>query len=82
MPKHLQPAFRTGRTSLMVWGAVAYGKKWPLVRLPLSLQEVAADGLAKSKGLNSSRYIKYVLEGPLKRYVQAQRRVRWRMFWY
>jgi hypothetical protein len=78
MPKHLQPTFKTGRTPLMVWGAVAYGKKWPLVRLPLSLQEVAADGLGKGNGLNSSRYIKYVLEGPLKRCVQAHKRARWR----
>jgi hypothetical protein len=76
--KHLQPTFRSGRTSLMVWGAIAYGKKWPLVRLPLSPQEVAADGLGKGKGLNSSRYIKYVLEGPLKRCVRAQQRARWR----
>jgi hypothetical protein len=70
--KHLQPTFRSGRTSLMVWGAVAYGEKWPLVRLPLSPQEVAADDL------NSSRYIKYVLEGPLKRCVRAQQRASWR----
>jgi len=76
--KHLQPTFRSGRTSLMVWGAIAYGKKWPLIRLPLSPQEVATDGLGKGKGLNSSRYIKYILEGPLKRCVQAQRRARWR----
>jgi hypothetical protein len=76
--KHLQLTFRSGRTSLMVWGAVAYGKKWPLVCLPLSPQEVPADGLGKGKGLNSPRYIKYVLEGPLKRCVQAQRRARWR----
>ena len=61
----------------MVWGAVANGKKWPLIRLPLSPQEVAADGLGKVKGLNSTRYIKYVLEGPLNRCVQAQRRARW-----
>jgi hypothetical protein len=62
----------------MVWGAIAYGKKWPLVRLPLSPQEVAADGLGKGKGLNSSRYIKSVLERPLKRRVRAQQRARWR----
>jgi hypothetical protein len=76
--KHIRPIFRSGRTSLMVWGAIAYGKKWPLIRLPLSPQEVAIDGLGKGKGLNSARYIKYVLDGPLKRCVQAHRRARWR----
>jgi hypothetical protein len=76
--KHLQPTFRSGRTLLMVWAAIAYGKKWPLVRLPLSPQGVAADGLGKGKGLNWSEYIKYVLEGPLKRCVRAQQRARWR----
>jgi transposase InsO family protein len=39
---------------------------------------VAIDGLGKGKGLNSARYIKYVLDGPLKRCVQAHRRARWR----
>jgi hypothetical protein len=76
--KHLQPTFRSSRTSLTVWGAVVYGGKRPLIRLPLLPQEGAVDGLGKGKGLNSSRYIKYVLEGPLKRCVQAHIRARWR----
>jgi hypothetical protein len=77
--KHLQLTFRSGQTSLMVWGAVAYGEKWPLVCLPLSLQEVTAEGLSnKDKGLTLSEYIKYVLEGLLKRCEQAHRRARWR----
>lgn len=51
--------------------------------LPLSPQEVAADGLGKGKGLNSSRYIKYVLEGPLKRCVyELNRELDGGMWWY
>ena len=76
--KHIRPIFRSGRTSLMVWGSIAYGKKWPLICLPLSPQEVAINDLGNGKGLHLARYIKHVPDRPWKRCVQAQRRARWR----
>lgn len=32
--RHLQVRFRSGRRSIMVWGAVAKNRKWPLLLLP------------------------------------------------
>ncbi|KAE8222237.1 hypothetical protein CF319_g4529 [Tilletia indica] len=36
MVECLRPKFRRGPGSPMVWGAIAYDKKWPLFRFPLA----------------------------------------------
>ncbi|KAI0258072.1 hypothetical protein BC834DRAFT_975641 [Gloeopeniophorella convolvens] len=58
----------------MLWGCLAAGKKGPLIWLELG-QEIVDDaegGTGKSKkgGLNGSRYVSQVLEGPLKQFYE------------
>lgn len=64
-PQHTRPTFRSSRQTLQVWGAIAYGKKWPLFRLPLA-PSVASGGKRKSaEGLNGEKYAEWVIRGPL-----------------
>jgi transposase len=58
----------------MVWGAVAHGKKWDLVRLSIPPSEVQEKG----KGMNGEKYIRMVLNGPLKRAARQLKTARWR----
>lgn len=74
LPQHLQRSFRSSRKSLMVWGAIAHGKKWPLVRLSIPPSEVQEKG----KGMNGAKYVRLVLNGPLKRAARQLRTARWR----
>jgi transposase len=50
--KCLCPTFKSGRQSLMVWGAIAYGRRGPLVCMPKGHQTGAS-------------YVNFVLSGPL-----------------
>jgi len=74
LPQHLQRTFRSSRKSLMVWGAVDHGKKWDLVRLSIPPSEVQEKG----KGMNGEKYVRMVLNGPLKRAARQLRTARWR----
>jgi transposase len=74
LPQHLQRTFRSSRKSLMVWGAIAHGKKWDLVRLSIPPSEVQEKG----KGMNGEKYVRMVLNGPLKRAARQLRTARWR----
>ena len=69
LPENIQPTFRSGRRTIMVWGAVALGRKGPLVRLePGDGLEKERKGGRQSKGkggLNAERYVSQILEGPL-----------------
>ena len=70
--ENIQPTFKSGRKSIMVWGCIAAGKKGPLVRLRLG-QEVDEEPEGRRRksgrgGLDGPRYIKQVLNGPLKRF--------------
>jgi transposase len=86
--QHLQKTFRSLRKTMMIWGAIAYGKKWDLVRLPLGTEEVQRvtqdagikpqKGRKPGKGLYGDRYVRWIINGPLKRCVKEQRRRRWR----
>jgi transposase len=35
----LAPTFKSGRTSLMIWGCITYGKRGPLVRIPSNMRK-------------------------------------------
>lgn len=74
LPQHLQRTFRSSRKSLMVWGAIAHNKKWDLVRLSIPPSEVQEKG----KGMNGEKYVRMVLNGPLKRAARQLRTARWR----
>ena len=74
LPQHLQRTFRSSRKSLMVWGAIAHNKKWDLVRLSIPSSEVQEKG----KGMNGEKYVRMVLNGPLKRATRQLRTARWR----
>lgn len=63
-PGHIQLLFRSGRQSIMVWGAVARGRKWPLLLFP-------------SGGLNGSIYADMVIKGRLGKYTEGLKRRIW-----
>ena len=52
LPDCLEPTFKSGRSSVMVWGSIAYNKKGPLIILP------------KGK-LSSAEYVDFILSKPL-----------------
>jgi hypothetical protein len=54
-------------------GTVAHGKKWDLVRLSIPPSEVQEKG----KGMNGEKYVRMVLNGPLKRATRHLRTARW-----
>jgi transposase len=51
----------------MLWGAISYAFKGPLIRLNLGED---MQGRRKAGGLNGERYVKQVLEGPLVGFVR------------
>jgi transposase len=57
LPECIQPTFHSGRKSMMVWGAIAHGRKGPLIRLNLSteeIDEVENPKKKKSRGMDGS----------------------------
>lgn len=64
----VEPTFKSSRRSLMVWGAIAYNKKWPLFRLPLNPSVSDGKTRTKAETLNSQRYAEWVVRGPIKQY--------------
>jgi transposase len=61
--KYLVPTFKSGRTSLMVWGAMAHGIRGPLIKMP--------------KGRRTAKdYIAVVLGGALEKFYLAVKAVR------
>ena len=69
--KHLVPTFKQKRKSVVVWGAVALGKKWPLVRLG---HDAFHDGKMARNGINRYDYINSVLEPHLARFLSELQR--------
>lgn len=60
-PKHIQTTFHSGRQTLMVWGCITYGYKYPLLRLP-----IRQGGKNRERiGLNGERYTQWVLEAEI-----------------
>jgi transposase len=73
LPECIQPTFHSGRKSMMVWGAVANGRKGPLIRLNMSPEEMeGAENPKKTKGqgMNGAKYVSQVLRGPLNNFVE------------
>jgi transposase len=64
-PQNVDPTFHSSRQSLMVWGAIAYGKKWPLQRLPLAPSVASGGKRTKAEGLNGEKYAEWVIRGRL-----------------
>ena len=71
MLKHLVPTFRQERKTLMIWDAIAYSKKWPLVRLDY---DPAYDLEGRKGRVNRVDYINLILEGHLAGFVSEMRR--------
>ena len=74
LPQPLQQTFRSPKKSLMVWGGAAHNKKWDLVRLSIPTSEIQKQG----KGMNGEKYVRLILQGPLKRAALKLKRARWR----
>jgi len=54
---HVAPLFRSGRQSVMVWGAIGHGKRFPLV-------------FFEAGAIKSQTYVDKVIQGPLPRFVR------------
>ena len=72
LPECIRPTFHSGRKLMMVWAAIAHGRKGPIIRLNMS-QEGTDEGEGskkrKGRGLNGGKYVAQVLKGPLKDFV-------------
>ena len=64
-PQRILPTFHSGRQNLMVWGAISYYQKFPLLRLPLAPSTVKNGIRTKAESLNGLRYAEMVIEGVL-----------------
>ena len=60
--ENVRPVWKSGQTSLMVWGAIARDHTFPLVRLMRLTQEKPVT----KHGVNAEVYADKVLKGPLK----------------
>ena len=67
MEENLQTSFHSSRQSLMVWGAIAFNRKFPLFRVPLLPSSSDGKRRTRAEGLNGSKYAEHVVAGPLKR---------------
>ena len=68
--KNLIPTFRQDRETIMIWGAVSLGHKWPLIRLT----PFQAPNQPKSKKIDKYAYVNQVLYGHLAGYCSELRR--------
>jgi hypothetical protein len=66
LPENIAPTFRSGRQSIMVWACITHNKKGPIIRLNTVPEVTTEKGKKRGGGLNGPRYVKQVLEGPLK----------------
>ncbi|KAF8054717.1 hypothetical protein FPV67DRAFT_1361767, partial [Lyophyllum atratum] len=66
LPECIAPTFRSGRQSLMVWACIMHNTKGPIIRLDLVPEETTKKGRKRGGGLDGPRYVKQIIEGPLK----------------
>ncbi|EIN12364.1 hypothetical protein PUNSTDRAFT_61743, partial [Punctularia strigosozonata HHB-11173 SS5] len=65
---NIQPTFRSGRKSIMLWGCIAHNKKGPLVVLETAAMTI---GTKLRGGLGGDEYVKQVMQGPLIAWIRA-----------
>ena len=70
MEQCVQSTFRSGRQGLMIWGALAYDKKWPLLRIDLQPSRSNGKTRTKAETLKGEKYANEILKGPLSDYVK------------
>lgn len=66
--ENIQPTFRSGRKSFMVWACIAHCRKGPLIRLDLESEPVDQPGMKMGKGLNGAKYAAQVIRGPMREF--------------
>lgn len=64
-PQHTQHNFHSGRWSLMVWGAIALGHKFPLHRINLKPSTSDGKKRIKAEGLGGVKYAAEIVKGPM-----------------
>jgi hypothetical protein len=62
----IKPTYRSGRKSIMVWGAISHNKKGPLIILDFTIIPTDNPSTKIVKGLDGPKYIDQVVRGPLK----------------
>ncbi|KAF5312015.1 hypothetical protein D9619_003841 [Psilocybe cf. subviscida] len=68
LPENIDPTFRSGRKTLMVWACITHNRKGPIIRIKTVPQLTDENGKKKGGGLNAERYAKQIVSGPLKRF--------------
>ena len=53
----------------MLWGAISYTSKGPLIRLDLDGKDEQTDGKKQGNGLNGQKYATQVINGPLSGFI-------------
>jgi len=69
LPENIQPTFRSGRQSIMVWACITHNWKGPIIRLNLVPEKTTAKDRKTSGGLDGPRYVDQILKGPLKEFL-------------
>ncbi|KAF9472803.1 hypothetical protein BDN70DRAFT_818123, partial [Pholiota conissans] len=68
--ENIEPTFRSGRKSLMVWVAITHNKKGPIIHIEMVPAVINENGKKKGGGMNGKRYVDQILNGPLLRFWQ------------
>lgn len=66
LPECIQPTFKSGRKTMMVWACITHGVKGPIIKLDMGPPVLDKSGKKKRNGLNVTKYVNQVLRGPLK----------------
>lgn len=64
LPKCIASSFQSGQQSIMLWGAIASGKKGPLICIEKTPYCTNKYGCQTGGGLNSQGYANQILSGP------------------
>ena len=64
-PQHLEPNLRSQRKTIMVWGAIALGKKYALHRVIMTSPRVEEGKVMTKGGLDSEGYVRQIINGTL-----------------
>ena len=70
LPAHIDTPFKSDCRTIIIWGAIAYDEKFPLLRLPL-LPARQVNGVRPApETLNVAKYAEWVLEERIAPYVE------------